>query len=121
MADLPGLSSLRISNGIRAYSPAANLANRQQTPNKHVPMVKLSGGLASLPGTTSTGPSSLRGNEWRRSRALAEHTAEDLASLNSDITSSGTPVRAYSTIGARFYSTTMLNYLCGSVANSMTR
>jgi hypothetical protein len=117
MADLPGLSGIRILNGNRA-NPASS-TNRQQASNKHVPMVKISGGLASFSGASSAGPSSLRDNEWRRRRALAEHTAEDLTSLNLDTASSGTQVSNHSKLEAPFCSTTTSNYLCGSVASCM--
>ncbi|KAH7620811.1 putative GTP diphosphokinase CRSH1, chloroplastic [Nannochloris sp. 'desiccata'] len=92
MADLPGLSGLRNPIGNRAHPASClpSLANRKQITSKHVPGVKISGGLGAFSGKSSAGPSSLRGNEWRRRRALAEHTAEDLASLNLDTASSGT-------------------------------
>jgi len=119
MADLPGLSGLR--NGNRAHPAFClfSLANKHQILNKHVPGVKVSGGLGAFSGKSSAGPASLRGNEWRRRRALAEHAAEDLASLNLDNASSGTQVGEYTALGARFYSTTSLDYLCGSVASNI--
>jgi hypothetical protein len=118
MADLPGLSTLRnFTNGNRAYPASATFAtNRQQQPNKQVPMVKITGAIGPFSGKTSVGPSRLRGNEWRRRRALAEHTAEDLASLNLDSASNESRVSNYRSVAAHFCPTTILNYLCGSLA-----
>jgi hypothetical protein len=122
MADLPGLSGLRNPTGNRAFpagEKAGSLANRQLLPTKNVSMAKMSGRLAPFSGTASAGPSSLR-NEWRRRRALAEHTAEDMASLNIDSSSRTPKVSDYRLFKARFCSTTRLNYLLWvSVANSI--
>ena len=83
MADLPGLKCPWAAPSNR-LPPIASLPSRPLTPRIAHIGLQNNNGVAPSSSASSAIPSTTRGNEWCKRRALAEHTTEDFTPLRTD-------------------------------------